>query len=122
MFHAFELPFKLQLMVDESDTDDYIERTMEKILVTFKVEEQPEYARGDAKDIIDELRDDLGECKENLQQHHSMFEFKSCAHQQIEDARDRIWQYYKSLVPSSGSSSLAFCLVLILFGFVSTML
>lgn len=87
---------------------------------TLRLEELPEFSRQDANDIFDELTDDLNECKAKLLLYHSMLEFKACVHQRMEDADDKVWEFDRSF-PHSGSSSLAFRLVvLILFGFVAS--
>lgn len=82
------------------------------IVGKLRVEHLPEYAQEDGRDIINELRDDLEECKENLENSHSFGAFKGCVHQQMEDAEDRIWDFKNSLGTSS-SNMLSFCLFLI---------
>lgn len=80
---------------------------MDEIISIFvtklSFEKIPEYAREDGRDIINELRDELVDCKENLLRTHSLVNFRSCVHQQIEDAEDQIWEFEQSLQESSAS-------------------
>lgn len=71
----------------------------------LSIEKLPEYSRDDARDILEELQDDLKTCKENLSRNHLMHEFRQCAHEQLEAASNKVWEFTDSINEADSSSS-----------------
>lgn len=76
------------------------------------MENLPEYAREDGQDIINEFKDNLEDCKKELDRTHNIGDFKICTSKQIEVAENQLWDFRNSLV-ASNANSLAFCVILI---------
>lgn len=96
----------------ESDTADFMDKILIYVVTRSNVENLPGYAKEDGEDIINEFKDNLTECKKELDETHHMNDFKVCVHKQIEVAENSLWDLENSLLPSS-SNSLAFCKLLI---------
>ena len=105
---------------DESFVDAMFGNILKEIATELGVERLPEYAQEDARDIINELQDDLAECKEILRTTQSMLLFKACVHQDVEDARDRIWEFKRTLY-SSSSIPLSSFIILIFLKLISAL-
>jgi hypothetical protein len=88
----------------EIEANDFIEKIFTSVVRRLNVEHLPEYAKEDGQDIINEFKDNLGDCKEELDRTHWINVFRVCVHKQIEVAENRIWDFKNSLMPSNSNS------------------
>jgi hypothetical protein len=83
-----------------------VEQVLSVIRKKLRVDSLPVYAQDDGSFIINELRDDLIICKEELEKSHKLEAFKDCVVEKTEDARTEIWEFQNSVDYNTSRSSL----------------
>lgn len=95
-----------------TEADNFLERIFTNIVAKLNVENLPEYAREDGQDIINEFKDNLRDCKTELDRTQNIGNFKICTNKQIEVAENQLWDFRNSLDASSSNSSAFFVLLI----------
>lgn len=97
--------FKYPTIEHEAQIAEFLVQALTYITDKLSIEKLPEYSRDDARDILEELQDDLKTCKENLLRNHLLHEFRQCAHEQLEAASNKVWEFTGSINDADSSSS-----------------
>lgn len=92
-------------MKNLNEVEDFMENVISRTSNRLKLHNLPEYAQEDGRDIMNNLRSNLEDCRRDLLDSHSLEHFRDCAHQQLEDARSDMWELQLSLVPSESSNA-----------------
>jgi hypothetical protein len=95
------IPIKWPEIDNEFSVNDYQAILVALANTKLNVTALPKYAQEDGHYIMNELRENLDECRHRLANDHMLWQYKVCVHQHLDTSDNRIWDLVNSLSTDS---------------------